>query len=72
MTKTAIRSDVMPSATPSDEDIAEWKALLRDEQLRRLRLEVTHPDACHAGPHSMADIWDKIKARRLGEQQEGG
>ena len=71
MTKIATITDVMPSATPSDEDIAEWKALPRDEQLRRLRLEVTHPDACTAGPHSMADVWDKIKARRLGGQQGG-
>jgi hypothetical protein len=30
-------SDVMPSATPSEEDIRRWEALPRDEQLRRLR-----------------------------------
>ena len=71
MTNTKIFPDVMPSATPSEEEIAAWKALPRDEQLRRLRLEVTHPDACVAGPHSMADIWDKIKARRLAEQKSG-
>lgn len=66
MTQTATIPDAMPSATPSDEDVAAWNTLPRDEQLRRLRLEVTHPDACIAGPHNMADIWDKIKARRQG------
>ncbi len=61
---SAAVNDVKPSASPSDEDIAAWKSLPRDEQLRRLREELSHPDACIAGPSDMNDIWAKIKARR--------
>jgi uncharacterized protein YbaP (TraB family) len=55
---------VIPSATPTDEEIAAWNELPRDEQLRRLRLDLTHPDACVPSTHSMADIWAKIRERR--------
>lgn len=63
---TTALNDVKPSATPSDQEIAAWKSLPRDEQLRRLREELMHPDGCVAGPSGMAEIWAKIKARRQG------
>jgi hypothetical protein len=56
-------ADVMPSATPSDEDIRQWEALPRDEQLRRLRAVLTHPDCATAVPDSMADVLAAARAR---------
>jgi hypothetical protein len=64
MSTTDTLTDVIPSATPSDAEIAAWHALPRDEQLRRLRAAVTHPDATTVSSGGMADVWDKIKARR--------
>ena len=61
-----ILKDVKPSATPSDDEISAWNALPREEQLRRLREELSHHDACVAGGSDMVDIWAKIKARRGG------
>jgi len=46
----------MPSATPSEADIAAWNDLPRDEQLRRLRQALTHPDCGIASRDTMADI----------------
>jgi len=57
-------SQVISSATPSDMEIAAWKALPRDEQLRRLREELSRPEACVAGQSDMVDIWAKIRAHR--------
>jgi hypothetical protein len=49
-------SDVMPSATPSEREIAEWQALPRDEQLRRMRLELSHPDTDIIATSTMDEI----------------
>ncbi len=49
-------SAVMPSATPSDREIAEWQALPRDEQLRRMQLSLQHPDTEIESTVTMADI----------------
>ena len=54
-TKTAYNS-VMPSATPSDEDILAWEALSRDEQLRRMKTIFAQLDRNVAGNATMADI----------------
>jgi hypothetical protein len=61
-----VQANVKPSATPSDAEIAAWQALPRHEQLRRLREELSRPDACVAGQSEMSDVWAKIKARRHG------
>jgi hypothetical protein len=49
-------SAVMPSATPSETEIAEWQALPRDEQLRRMRLELSHPDTDIISTSTMDEI----------------
>jgi len=46
----------MPSATPSEAEIAAWQALPRDEQLRRLRLALAHPDCDRVSASTMDDI----------------
>jgi hypothetical protein len=56
-------ADVTPSATPSEEDLRRWEALPRDEQLRRLRAALTHPDCSTAAPDSMSDILAAARAR---------
>lgn len=56
MIDTKTMPDVMPSATPTDAEIAAWQSLPRDEQLRRLRLELNHPDCLIVSTASMADI----------------
>ena len=55
-------TDVMPSATPSDEEVRKWEALPRDEQLRRLRAALTHPDCASAAPGSMNDVLEAARA----------
>lgn len=56
-------ADVMPLATPSEEDIRRWEALPRDEQLRRLRAALTHPDCAITTADSMSDILAAARAR---------
>jgi hypothetical protein len=56
MSDIVTTNGVMPSATPSEAEIAAWRALPRDEQLRRLRLELDHPDCKRVSTASMADI----------------
>jgi hypothetical protein len=62
---------VTPSATPSEADIAAWQALPRDEQLRRLKAEITRPDASVASTTTFADIRAAIAARRASRQDHG-
>jgi hypothetical protein len=54
---------VMPSATPSEEEIRIWQALPRDEQLRRLRTVLTHPDCTAVNTASMGEILAEGRAR---------
>jgi hypothetical protein len=56
-------TDVTPSATPSEDDIRKWEALPRDEQLRRLRAALTHPDCSTTTPDSMNDILVAARTR---------
>ena len=51
-----VMNKVMPSATPSEADIAAWNELTRDEQLRRMREYLSHPDSSTVSGDSMADI----------------
>ena len=55
--------DVVPSATPNDEDIRQWEALPRDEQLLRLRAALTHPDCTAGTSDTMADILSEARSR---------
>ena len=64
MTKsTDTIADVMPSATPTEEEIRAWEALPRDEQLRRLRAVLTHPDCGTPTTDTMGDILAEARAR---------
>ena len=56
-------ANVVPSATPSEEEICAWEALPRDEQLRRLRAVLTHPDCATATPSTMSDILSEARKR---------
>jgi hypothetical protein len=49
---------VMPSATPTEAELAAWAALSRDEQVRRYREMFKHPD-CNG---FTADTTDDILA----------
>jgi hypothetical protein len=53
----------MPSATPTEEEIQAWEALPHDEQLRRLRAALTHPDCGIATTDTMAEIHAEAVAR---------
>jgi hypothetical protein len=54
--------DIMPSATPSKEELRKWEMLPRDEQLRRLRAVLLHPDCAAASTDSMSDILAAARA----------
>jgi len=56
MNDTTTFPAVTPSATPSDAKIFAWQALPRDEQLRRLRLELSHPDCSTVSDATMEEI----------------
>ena len=49
-------ADVMPSAAPSQAEIAAWKELPRDEQLRRLQLSLDDPDCDIPTTTTVAEI----------------
>ena len=55
-------SRVVPSAAPSDDEIAAWQALPRDEQLRRLRMRLTHPDCAAVSSATMSEILRRAQA----------
>jgi hypothetical protein len=57
---------VMPSATPTEEQIRIWQALPRDEQLRRLSVALTRPDCATVTTASMDEILAEARARALG------
>jgi hypothetical protein len=61
MTETELLAAVMPSATPSDAEIAAWQALPRDEQLRRLRAALSDADCSEASPSTMSDILNQAR-----------
>ena len=54
---------VMPSATPSDADIAAWNELTRDEQLRRMREYLSHPDCSTPSNMTVDEIVARAQAR---------
>jgi hypothetical protein len=62
MAETPTISAVMPSATPTDEEIAAWEELPRDEQLRRMREALNSPNASTPCSTTMAEIWAEIES----------
>lgn len=49
-------SDVVPSAAPSEAEIAAWQELPRDERLHRLQLSLRDPDCDIATTTTVAEI----------------
>ena len=47
----------------SEEHARAWEALPRDEQLRRLRAALSHPDCGTIGATTMSDILDEARKR---------
>ena len=54
-----IAKDAVPSATPSDEEIAAWKALPRDEQVRRTQQALAHADCSKIGTATMDELRER-------------
>jgi hypothetical protein len=54
---------VMPSATPTDAELAAWAALPRDEQVRRYQEALAHPDCSTPTDDSMSDILAAARQR---------
>jgi hypothetical protein len=50
---------VVLSATPSEEDLRAWEALPREDQLRRLRAALSHPDCATVSAATMKDVLDE-------------
>ncbi|MDI1267127.1 MAG: hypothetical protein PS018_28075 [bacterium] len=61
---------VMPSATPSEAELAAWAALPRDEQVRRYQAMFNHPDCNTLANDTPDDILaaarKRVAARRHG------
>jgi hypothetical protein len=62
--------DVMPSATPTEAEVAAWNTLPRDEQVRRMKAALSHPDCSKVGTASMSDIRERGQA--LAAKQRNG
>jgi len=54
---------VLPSAAPNEEDIRAWEALPREEQLRRLRAALSHPDCSTVSRATMSEILAEARRR---------
>jgi hypothetical protein len=63
MDKTRVLDDVMPSATPSPEDIRAWQALPRDEQLARMKSALNRAADGPRSTRTMQDIKDAALAK---------
>lgn len=55
--------NLMPSATPSPEQIRDWRSLSRDEQVRRLAVALSHPDCRAETTDTMSEILAAAHAR---------
>jgi hypothetical protein len=54
---------VMPSATPTDAELAAWAALPRDEQVRRYQEALAHPDCSTPTDDTMSDVLAAARQR---------
>lgn len=60
---TTITDTIMPSATPTEDEIRRWQALPRDEQVRRMRQTLDEAEASGTTDKTMDDIKAAAKAR---------
>jgi hypothetical protein len=58
-------SGLMPSATPSDAEIAAWRALPLAEREMRLRASFADPACARVSGETMASLLDKARAARV-------
>lgn len=65
----ALMATVMPSAVPTKAELAAWNRLSDEEQLRRMREMLQHPDCNTVCPDSMDDIL--AEAHRLANTRRG-
>ena len=64
MSQTTDKSTrVMPTATPTEAELAAWAALPRDEQVRRYQEALAHPDCSGPTDDSMSDILAAARQR---------
>jgi hypothetical protein len=61
--KTDKSTQVMPSATPTEGELAAWATLSRDEQLRRYQEALAHPDCSAPTDESISDILAAARQR---------
>ena len=66
---TMMIDQLMLSATPSEEELRAWQALPRDEQLRRLRASLSHPDCVTVTDSTMTEILTEARARADARQR---
>jgi hypothetical protein len=57
------RAAALPSATPTEAELAAWDALSRDEQIRLTRAALTHPDCSAATNENMTAILATARQR---------
>lgn len=62
MSTTETLPDVMPSAIPSEAEIAAWDALPQEEQLRRLRASFAEAECSRSVPDTVEDILKEARA----------
>jgi len=62
-------TDVMPSAVPTEAEIAAWQKLPREEQLRRLKQVLADPECSLVTDDTMASI--RAEAERRMREREG-
>jgi len=53
----------MPSATPTESELAGWATLPRDEQVRRYQEALAHPDCGTMTDDNMSDILAAARER---------
>ena len=57
------QTGILPSATPTDTELAAWTALPRDEQVRRYQEALAHPECSEPSDDSMTDILTVARRR---------
>lgn len=62
-TEKTIADEIMPSATPTEDEIRRWQALPRDEQLSRMRLTIQKALDSGISDKTMDDIKTAALAR---------
>lgn len=53
---TDVKDDIMPSATPTEDEIRRWQAFPRDEQLKRMQNALDAAFASGISERTMDDI----------------